>query len=86
MVDGSIEIKTTTRLEMIPKANDRWINSHCVPIFEVWLANMDMRLTIDVGKIVDYMTKYMTKSEKIANKNIEKLFKNKYSGGAEQGQ
>ena len=30
---------------------------------KVWWANMDMQLTIDLGKVIGYMTKYVTKSE-----------------------
>jgi Helitron helicase-like domain at N-terminus/PIF1-like helicase len=52
-----------TTIEMIPKRNDKWLNSNCPPLFCNWQANIDVRLTIDVGKIVSYMTKYITKTE-----------------------
>ena len=52
-----------TSVEIVSKRNDKWINSHCRPLFQHWQANVDMRLTIDVGKIVAYMTKYITKTE-----------------------
>ena len=51
------------RLEVMAKRNDQWVNSHCVPILSVWLANNDVQLTIDIGKIIGYMTKYVTKVE-----------------------
>jgi hypothetical protein len=54
-----------TRFELHSRCNDRWLNSYIRPIMEVWRANMDMRLTVDVGKIIDYMTKYVTKAETI---------------------
>jgi hypothetical protein len=52
-----------TRFELHSRCNDRWLNSYVHPIMEVWRANMDMRSTVDVGKIIDYMTKYVTKAE-----------------------
>ena len=52
-----------TSVEIVLKRNDKWINSHCRPLLQHWQANVDMRLTIDVGKIVAYMTKYITKTE-----------------------
>lgn len=33
------------------------------PISECWLANTDVQLLVDVGKVADYMTKYVTKAE-----------------------
>ena len=39
------------------------MNPHCRVFLEQWQANIDFRLTIDVGKIVLYMTKYVTKTE-----------------------
>jgi hypothetical protein len=43
--------------------NDRWLNSHIQPLMECHMANFDVQLTVDVGKIIGYMTKYVTKSE-----------------------
>ena len=55
------------------------------PIMEVWLANFDMRLTIDVGKVVGYMTKYIMKPEasktKGAQAMIRRVLKNAINDG-----
>jgi hypothetical protein len=56
-----------TSVEIVSKRNDKWLNSQCRPLFQHWQANIDMRLTIDVGKIVAYMTKYITKTETNSN-------------------
>ena len=45
-------------------------------IFEVWNANMDFQLVVDIGKVVDYLTKYVTKQEPAAKTSISKLLKN----------
>ena len=57
------ERRIKCRLELVTQRNDKWLNSHCRPIIESWRANMDMRLIVDAGKVVDYMTKYVTKTE-----------------------
>ena len=64
-----------TRLELLTKCNDVWLNSYCYPIMQGWQDNMDMWLKIDMGKITDYMTKYIIKSEKLSNNNIESFSK-----------
>lgn len=40
-----------------------WLNSYMPAAMGVWKANMDIQITIDLGKIEDYITKYVTKSE-----------------------
>ena len=59
---GGHTCKITTRLELLTKLNDRWLNSHCVPILKAWKTKIYLRLTIDVVNISDYMDNYMTKS------------------------
>jgi hypothetical protein len=59
--DGRKEINSS--IELLTKRNDCWLNSHSRPFMDVWNANIDFRLTIDVGKIISYMTKYVTKTE-----------------------
>ena len=53
----------TQRLELITRRNDKWANCYCAPLLQVHRANMDFRLTIDLGKVLEYMTKYATKPE-----------------------
>ena len=44
---------------------------------ELWLANMDFQLVLDINKVIVYMKKYVTKSETEigfgVNKMIEKV-------------
>jgi ATP-dependent DNA helicase PIF1 len=66
--------RTQSSIEILSLRNDRWLNSHCRPLIETWMANVDMRLTIDVGKIVEYMTKYVTKAEPKHNTRTKRFF------------
>ena len=52
-----------TSFEIVPARNDKWLNIQCRFMFQTWMANMDMRLTPDLGKVLAYMTKYITKTE-----------------------
>ncbi len=52
-----------TSVDIVPARNDKWLNIQCRFLFETWKANMDMRLTPDLGKVLAYMTKYITKTE-----------------------
>jgi hypothetical protein len=61
------------RLEMIPIRNDSWLNSHIRSFTEVWQANTDWQLIVDIGKVADYMTKYVTKNETISTKNFSRM-------------
>jgi hypothetical protein len=71
--DGNEEIRC--QLEMKPKRNDGWLNSHMDPLLTLWRANFDLQLTIDVGKITNYMTKYMTKSEAKQSKGAQAMIR-----------
>ena len=42
----------TYELCMNPLRNDKWINSHMFGLMQVWLANMDFLLVVDVNKLV----------------------------------
>src|SRR5210317_1597690 len=53
---------------------DAFLNSHCRPLLCTWMANMDFRLTIDIGKIIGYMTMYVTKNEKLHTPRTRRLF------------
>jgi hypothetical protein len=48
---------------MNSKRNDAWLNSHCRSVIECWRANIDFCLSLDLGKVIEYMTKYFTKAE-----------------------
>lgn len=54
-------------IELETQRNDQWLNSHIRAVSEVWLANIDMQLLVDVGKVADYMTKYVTKAEPMSS-------------------
>ena len=53
--------------------NDRWINSHMRGLMEMWMANMDFQLVVDVDKVIAYMTKYVTKPEIEMSSNMNKM-------------
>ena len=61
------------KLEIKPRRNDKWLNSHMPHLMEVWRANMDMQLTIDLGKVIGYMTKYVTKSEASMTRGAQRM-------------
>ena len=58
-------------VEILLLCNDRWMNPNNRIFIEYWQANIDFRLTIDVGKIVGYMTKYVNKTK--TNNNARSL-------------
>ena len=70
---GSPTIKY--RLELVRRTNDRHLNSHWRPIIEAWQANRDIQLIVDCGKVAQYMTKYVTKSEPSSTKSIIRMMK-----------
>jgi len=63
----------TRRLDYYSSCNDRWLNPHIRAWMEVWQANMDVRITFDASKIVDYMCKYITKPEGGSNPRTKRL-------------
>ena len=68
------ELKSGRRvLELITACNDGWLNPHNRPILTAHRANMDFRLIIDVGKVMGYMTKYVTKTESAPNNRSKRL-------------
>ena len=60
-------------MDILQPTNDGWVNPHCRVFLEHWQANIDFRLTIDVGKIVGYMTKYITKSDTSNNAKTDRF-------------
>ena len=59
--------------------NDKWLNS-CIPgVAEVWGANTDFQPVLDPGMVIDYMTKYVTKSELQHSSSMHRLFKSVFS-------
>jgi len=60
-------------LSMNSIRNDRWLNSHLISLMQIWLANMDFQLVVDVNKVVNYMTKYVCKPEMKMSKGLSKM-------------
>ena len=74
------------RIDMIGKREkDQWINSFMPGILRVWRGNLDMQLVLDAGKVVEYMTKYVTKPESGMSKGASRLIRNVFQT-AEDGQ
>ena len=63
------------RIETVPSRNDGWINSHFWSLFEVWGANVDFQLVLDVGKVINFMAKYVTKAEDSVTKGAASLIR-----------
>ena len=42
-------------------------------LMEIWMANMDFQLVVDVDKVIAYMTKYVTKPEFEISSNMTKM-------------
>ena len=80
---GSSEVKF--RIEIVRRINDRHLNSHSRPLLESWQANMDMQLIVDSGKVVDYMTKYVTKTEAASTKTITRMMRKLLKSSTEEG-
>ena len=74
------------RIECLSKRNDRWLNSHCKVALCSWMANMDMRIVVDVGKVVEYLTKYVTKTEKSLSKGMKYFIRNVVTKNLDDGQ
>ena len=74
-VSGSdgVEPQYTYELSMNSIRNDRWLNSHMYGLMQIWLANMDFQLVVDVNKVVSYMTKYVCKPEMEMTKGLSKM-------------
>ena len=62
------------------------MNSHSRSLLEAWQANMDMQLIVDCGKVVEYMTKYVTKTEAGSTKSILRMMKRISNSASEEGQ
>ena len=52
---------------------------------EVWRANMDFRLTLDFGKVIGYMTKYVTKQESMSKAGTQRMIRNVLNKTIENG-
>lgn len=70
---GETEKTHRVQLEIKSKRNDQWLNSHMEHLMPVWRANMDIQLTINLGKVVGYMTKYVTTSEAAMTKIAQRM-------------
>ena len=56
-----------------PRRNDPLLNTHNRSILQTWRANVDFQLIFDHHRVVEYVAKYMTKSE-TASSNLSDLF------------
>ena len=75
IIDYDVEGNPTFgyELNMNSLRNDRWINSHMRGLMEIWMANMDFQLVVDVDKVIAYMTKYVTKPEIEISSGMNKM-------------
>ena len=62
-------------VDIVAKRNDSWLNSHLRPVTDIWLANTDFQLIVDVVKVIGYMTKYVTKADTQLSRGARKVFK-----------
>ena len=58
------------KIDFHSKHNDRQVNSHVKTFLASWMANIDFQLVVDLGKVVNYLIKYVTKPEKDMNDGI----------------
>ena len=82
---GDTEKTYRVQLEIMPKRNDKWLNSHNPHLMMDWCANCDMQLTIDLGKVVGYMTKYVTKCEASMTKGSQRMLEQLLQRSVENG-
>ena len=73
------------RIEIVRKVNDRFLNSHSRLLIESWQANIDIQIILDSGKVVEYMTKYVCKTEAASTKTILSMVKKIASSANEEG-
>ena len=50
-----------------------------------WMANVDMRIVLDVGKVVEYLTKYVTKTEKSFSKGMQYFVRHLVTRNLDEG-
>ena len=74
------------RVEIFRRINDCLFNSHIFHIIECWQANIYFQSVLDVGKVVDYITKYATKSEITRTRRIAKMMKTFLNDEIDKGQ
>ena len=67
------ETEYTYELSMNYIHNNRWLNLHMHGFMQIWLANMNFQLVVDVNKVVSYITKYVCKTEMEMTKGLSKM-------------
>ena len=70
---GESGIVKRVRFEMLSKRKNGWLIDNMSPLMRVGRANFDMRLTIDIGKVIGYMNKYVTKLEAAMTKGARNM-------------
>ena len=72
------------KVSMVPKRNDVWLNSSMRTMTECWGANMDWQLILDSGLVIEYMTKYVTKSDFSTSYACNRFMRNLFTQTVEQ--
>ena len=63
--DNKGELRRTV-IEIVFATNDRWLNSHSKIGFLGWGANIDMSILVDAHAVIEYVSKYCTKTETVS--------------------
>ena len=58
---SGVDVKYNFRMYLISESNYDCINSHIPAITPYWRKKIDIQLVIDIGNLLDYMFKYVTK-------------------------
>ena len=75
----------TYELSMNSLHNNRWLHSHMYGLIQIWLANMDFQLVVDINKVVNYMTKYLCKPKIIMSKGLSNMVQKMINVGHHTG-
>ena len=51
------------------------MNTHVETFLDSWMANIDFQMVVDLGKVIAYLTKYVTKPESDMSKGMLYVFK-----------
>jgi hypothetical protein len=65
--------RTKTSFDLVTAWNGHWFDSLCVPVMNAWRADMDIRFALDFGKVLEHVTKCVTKQESISKAGTQRL-------------
>lgn len=74
----------TTRVELLFKTNDGWVNSHSDVGLTTYAANMDISVLVDETSVVEYVAKYCSKIEQ-PTKALGDIIRQAVRGQQEEG-